>query len=108
MLQCYFLASASTATPIVYSVERLRNGKSYVTRSVKAVQNGHIIFIMLCSFQKPEPWQPAYQWTMPQVPPPEECEDDNVAYARAIRDSESDPVRMRIFQERLSVSSLLS
>ncbi|KAF8168292.1 thioesterase-like superfamily-domain-containing protein [Crassisporium funariophilum] len=81
-LHCYFLTSASPATPIVYSVERLRDGKSYVTRSVKAVQNGQIIFIMLCSFQKPEIWQPTHQWTMPEVPPPEQCQDEEVTYAR--------------------------
>ena len=105
MLQCYFLASASSATPIVYGVERLRDGKSYVTRSVKAIQNGHIIFIMLCSFQKPEPWQPVHQWTMPQVPTPEQCEDSEVVYARVIKDSKQNPDLMRIFQDRLSVSS---
>ncbi|KDR84802.1 hypothetical protein GALMADRAFT_217868 [Galerina marginata CBS 339.88] len=75
-LHCYFLTSASPSTPIVYSVERLREGKSYVTRSVKAVQGGHVIFIMLCSFQKPEPWQPTHQWPMPDVPPPEQCPDE--------------------------------
>ncbi|KAF8807232.1 Thioesterase/thiol ester dehydrase-isomerase [Phlegmacium glaucopus] len=101
-LHCYFLASGSSATPIVYSVERLRNGKSYVTRSVKAIQNGNIIFIMVCSFQKPEPWQPDHQWTMPQVPPPEQCEDEEVVYARAIQESKSNPDLMRMFQDRLA------
>lgn len=73
-LQCYFLLSASPAIPILYHVDRVREGRSYVTRAVRAVQNGRTIFIMLCSFQRPEPWQPAVQWPMPgNVPPPEQC-----------------------------------
>jgi len=104
-LHCYFLASASSATPIVYNVDRLRNGKSYVTRAVRAIQNGHIIFVMLCSFQKPEPWQPVHQWTMPQVPSPEQCEDAEAMYARAIQNFKSNPKVVRIFQARLSERS---
>lgn len=72
-LHCYFLKSASPEVPIVYQVERLRTGRSYISASVKAVQNGHVVFMMLCSFQKPEPWQPTYQWPMPRVVPPDEC-----------------------------------
>ncbi|KAF4623466.1 hypothetical protein D9613_001642 [Agrocybe pediades] len=101
-LHCYFLTSASPSTPIVYYVERLRDGKSYVTRSVKAVQNGSIIFHMLCSFQKPEPWQPTHQWTMPEVPTPEQCEDEEVNYSRIIQDPKSHPNLVKFFQERLS------
>lgn len=63
---------------------------------------------MLCSFQKPEPWQPLHQWTMPQVPPPEQCEDEEVAYARVIQDSKSNSDLMRIYQERLGVSNTCS
>lgn len=79
-LHCYFLLSASPSTPIVYEVDRVRNGRSYVTRTVKAVQNGRIIFVMICSFQKPEPWQPSHQWPMPTVSPPEECVLDEDRY----------------------------
>ncbi|KAE9410754.1 hypothetical protein BT96DRAFT_961505 [Gymnopus androsaceus JB14] len=75
-LHCYFLASASPSTPIVYFVERLRQGRSYVACSVKAIQKGSLIFILTCSFQKPEPWQPQQQWVMPDVPGPDECELD--------------------------------
>ncbi|KAF8898391.1 thioesterase-like superfamily-domain-containing protein [Infundibulicybe gibba] len=83
-LHCYFLTSASPSTPIVYEVERLRQGRSYVTRAVKAVQNGRIIFVMMCSFQKPEPWQPSHQWEMPSVPPPEECELEEDRFTRRL------------------------
>ncbi|OAX44868.1 Thioesterase/thiol ester dehydrase-isomerase [Rhizopogon vinicolor AM-OR11-026] len=81
-LHCYFLLSASPAIPIIYFVERLREGRSYTTRSVKAVQNGKVIFQLMCSFHKPEPWQPTHQWSMPDVPPPEECELEEVIWRR--------------------------
>ncbi|KAF9473305.1 hypothetical protein BDN70DRAFT_915646 [Pholiota conissans] len=100
-LHCYFLTSGSPSTPIIYSVERLREGKSYATRSVKAVQNGKIIFIMLCSFQRPEPWQPRHQWKMPVVPAPEECPDEESSIMPLIQDPKTDPRIVQYFQERL-------
>ncbi|KAJ3531260.1 hypothetical protein NM688_g7599 [Phlebia brevispora] len=73
-LHCYFLLSASPAIPILYHVDRVRDGRSYATRAVRAVQKGRTIFIMLCSFQRPEPWQPIVQWPMPgNISPPEQC-----------------------------------
>lgn len=69
------MLSGSPAVPIIYFVERLREGRSYSTRSVKAVQNGKIIFQLLCSFHIPEPWQPSHQWPVPVgVPSLEDCE----------------------------------
>lgn len=74
--------------PIIYFVERLREGRSYSTRSVKAVQNGKIIFQLLCSFHAPEPWQPSHQWPVPAgVPSLEECElEEDLFRRRAARD----------------------
>lgn len=81
--QCYFLLSASPAIPILYHVDRVRDGRTYTTRAVRAVQNGRIVFVMLCSFQKPELDQPSYQWAMPlNVPKPEDCQ---YSYARSLR-----------------------
>ncbi|KAF7339739.1 DNA repair protein RAD14 [Mycena sanguinolenta] len=85
MQVCYFLLSASASTPIIYYVERLRDGRSYLTRSVKATQNGRVVFMMMCSFQKPEPWQPSRAWGMPRVPPPEECRLEEERYEEWIR-----------------------
>ena len=62
---------------------------------------------MLCSFQRPEPWQPVHQWTMPQVPSPDQCEDEQAVYARAIQNSKSNPKVIRILQERLAVSNTI-
>jgi acyl-CoA thioesterase II len=67
---------------VLYFVEPLRDGKSYTAHSVKAVQEGRVVFILMCSFQRPEPWQPSTQWKMPTVPSPDECEEDEVRYVR--------------------------
>ncbi|KAJ7462707.1 thioesterase-like superfamily-domain-containing protein [Mycena galericulata] len=99
-LHCYFLSSASAATPIVYFVERLRNGRSYLTRAVKALQNGRIIFMMMCSFQKEEPWQPTGQWRMPTgVPPPEECQLEEDRYAALLKNQDLHPKIRQIYSE---------
>jgi len=75
-LHCYFILNALPASPIYYNVDRVRDGRSYVTRAVRAVQAGRTIFIMVCSYQKPEPWQPSYRSPMPSnVLSPEECKD---------------------------------
>ena len=102
--QCYFLTTASAATPIVYQVDRVRDGSSYVTRGVRALQNGCTIFLMVCSFHKPEPWQPSHQWKMPDVPPPEQCEDDEEMLRRFIRDNSTSPEVAQRFKELLIVS----
>lgn len=81
-IHCYFLLSASPAVPIIYYVERLREGRSYSTRGVKAVQSGKAIFMLLCSFHAPEPWQPSYQWPMPDAPKLEDCELEEDLFRR--------------------------
>jgi hypothetical protein len=74
--QCYFILNASPARPIYYNVDRVRDGRSYVTRAVRAVQNGRTVFIMVCSYQKPEHWQPSYRSPMPpNVRAPEGCKE---------------------------------
>jgi len=78
-LHCYFILNVSPLSPIYYNVELIRDGRSYVTRAVRALQSGRTVFTMVCSFQKPEPWQPSYQSPMPpDVPPPEGCKDEAV------------------------------
>jgi acyl-CoA thioesterase-2 len=66
----YFLRPGDMETPIVYEVERIRDGRSFVTRRVKAVQHGEPIFSMMVSFQKVEEGF-EHQALMPDVPPPE-------------------------------------
>jgi hypothetical protein len=50
---------------------------------VKAVQNDKLIFVLMCSFQKPEPYQPSHAWPLPSnVPNPEDCELQETIYTR--------------------------
>lgn len=51
----YFILSGSADRDLVYNVKRLRDGKTFFTRSVVAVQNGKPIFTLLAQFQHPEP-----------------------------------------------------
>ncbi|EJF66472.1 DNA repair protein [Dichomitus squalens LYAD-421 SS1] len=93
-LHCYFLLGASPAFPIVYHVDRVRDGRSYVTRSVRAVQRGRAVFIMMCSFQIPEPRQPTFQFPMPLgVPPPDACESIESHYEKAFREETDEKVK---------------
>ena len=70
-LHGYFLRRGDFTKPIVYSVDRSRDGGSFSARRVVAVQNGEQIFICSASFQEPEEGL-EYQASMPKVPPPEE------------------------------------
>ncbi|KAI0071777.1 Thioesterase/thiol ester dehydrase-isomerase [Panus rudis PR-1116 ss-1] len=91
-MHCYFLLSASPAIPILYHVDKLRDGRSYSTRSVRAVQNGSTVFMMLCSFHKPEVGQPSHQWPMlSNVPHPDACEKLHARAERSIQQSDVDP-----------------
>jgi acyl-CoA thioesterase II len=70
-LHAYFLRRGDFTKPIVYSVDRSRDGGSFSTRRVVAIQDGEQIFICSASFQAPEPGLD-YQASAPAVPPPEE------------------------------------
>jgi acyl-CoA thioesterase-2 len=70
-LHAYFMRRGDFTKPIVYSVDRSRDGGSFSTRRVLAIQNGEQIFICSASFQTPEPGL-EYQASMPRVPTPEE------------------------------------
>jgi acyl-CoA thioesterase-2 len=66
----YFLRAGDLDRPIVYQVDRLRDGKSFTTRRVVAVQEGAAIFSLAASFQIEEVGF-EHQDAMPDVPPPE-------------------------------------
>jgi acyl-CoA thioesterase-2 len=74
-LHAYFLRPGDATTPIVYSVERVRDGKSFTTRTVKAIQHGEIIFTMMASFSIAEDGLD-HQMPMPTVPAPEELKSE--------------------------------
>lgn len=74
-MHAYFLLAGDIELPIVYDVERVRDGGSYTTRRVKAIQKGRAIFSMEASFQTPEEGF-SHQQSMPDVPPPEGLKND--------------------------------
>ena len=69
-LHAYFLRPGDVGLPIVYDVDRIRDGKSFTTRRVVAIQRGQAIFNLACSFQTQETGF-SHQDTMPDAPPPE-------------------------------------
>jgi len=69
-LHAYFLRPGDPSIPIVYEVDRIRDGKSFTTRRVVAVQHGRAIFHLSASFQVLEPGV-EHQDEMPDVPEPE-------------------------------------
>jgi acyl-CoA thioesterase-2 len=75
-LQSYFIRPGDPALPVLYQVERSRDGKSFATRRVIAIQKGEQIFNMACSFQAPETGYD-HQAPMPtDAPSPDTLPDD--------------------------------
>jgi len=70
-LHAYFLRPGAVDRPIIYDVERIRDGGSFTTRRVKAIQNGEAIFSLSASFQVEEAGF-EHQDVMPDVPGPED------------------------------------
>lgn len=66
----YFILPGDLKAPIVYFVDRLRDGSSFATRRVTAIQHGQAIFNLSASFHRSEEGL-AHQAPMPEVPPPE-------------------------------------
>jgi acyl-CoA thioesterase-2 len=54
-LHAYFLRPGDPLVPILYEVDRIRDGRSFTTRRVVAIQHGKAIFNLQCSFHRPEP-----------------------------------------------------
>jgi acyl-CoA thioesterase-2 len=69
-MHAYFLRPGDVSRPIVYEVDRIRDGGSFTTRRVRAIQNGQPIFNMSASFQVIETGFD-HQDEMPDAPPPE-------------------------------------
>src|SRR5438093_5683858 len=69
-LHAYFLRPGDPATPILYQVDRIRDGHTFTTRRVVAIQHGQAIFHLSASFQ-PEEVGPDHQVPMPEAPDPE-------------------------------------
>ena len=70
-LHAYFIRPGDPAVPLVYTVDRVRDGHSFSIRRVTAVQHGKPIFVMSASFHRSEPGV-EHEDPMPRVPPPGE------------------------------------
>lgn len=81
-LHAYFLRSGDPGVPILYEVDRIRDGRSFTTRRVVAIQHGRAIFHMSASFQVPEEGF-AHQFDSPiaETPDPETLPDFKARYA---------------------------
>ena len=88
-LHAYFLRPGDPTVPILYEVDRIRDGRSFTTRRVVAIQHGKAIFNLQASFQVPEAGGLEHQAPMPEVPPPDELPDFTTRmapYAEAMGD----------------------
>lgn len=77
----YFMRAGNASLPVLYEVDRIRDGRSFTTRRVVAIQEGEAIFSMSVSFQVAEEGF-EHAASMPNVPPPDELEDDMLVAAR--------------------------
>jgi acyl-CoA thioesterase-2 len=79
-LQCYFIRPGDPKAPVLYEVERSRDGRSFTTRRVIAIQHGEQIFNMAASFQVHEEGF-EHQSAMPAAPKPLEMQTDAERFA---------------------------
>jgi acyl-CoA thioesterase II len=97
-LHAYFLLAGDPKVPIIYEVDRIRDGRSFTTRRVVAIQHGHAIFSMSVSFHADEPGLD-HRSEMPAVPGPEELPSDAEIRQRVLP-MMPDPVRRYYERER--------
>jgi acyl-CoA thioesterase-2 len=97
-LHAYFLLPGDPKVPIIYEVDRIRDGRSFTTRRVVAIQHGHAIFSMSASFHAEEPGFD-HQVPMPDVPPPETLPGEAELKA-GVMPLMPDPVRAYYEKER--------
>ena len=95
-LHAYFMREGDPAVPIIYQVDRIRDGKSFATRRVVAIQHGAAIFSMSVSFQVDEKGLD-HQIKMPDVPPPEDLPSEEELKAAYLHNA---PEGVRRYWER--------
>jgi acyl-CoA thioesterase-2 len=97
-LHAYFLLGGDPKVPIIYDVDRIRDGKSFTTRNVKARQHGHAIFSMAVSFHVHEEGL-SHQFSMPDVPQPDALPDE-AELKKSVWPKMPEPVRRYYERER--------
>lgn len=90
-LHAYFLRPGDWKIPILYEVDRIRDGRSFATRRVVAVQHGRAIFTLASSWQKLEAGV-EHALPMPDVPPPEALRGEREVFAEL---AQQDPSVLR-------------
>src|SRR6202166_361469 len=82
-LHAYFIRPGDPSVPLVYTVDRVRDGRSFTARRVTAIQHGKPIFTLSASFHHPEPGL-EHAMPMPAARPPEELRPNSERLAQAI------------------------
>ncbi|MGH3261249.1 MAG: acyl-CoA thioesterase, partial [Trebonia sp.] len=82
-LHAYFIRPGDPAVPLVYTVDQVRDGRSFTTRRVTAIQHGKAIFTLSASFHQPERGL-EHATAMPDVPSPDELRSDAERLADAL------------------------
>jgi acyl-CoA thioesterase-2 len=98
-LHAYFLRPGDMEKPIVYEVDRVRDGRSFTTRRVQAIQRGEVILSMIASYQVVEKGF-EHQAPMPDVPAPESLTDLNELARQWLAEAGPIPERAREWLER--------
>lgn len=91
-LQSYFIRPGDPNVPVLYQVERSRDGKSFATRRVIAIQKGEQIFNLACSFQIPEQGL-EHQSKLPDVPGPDQVLDETERMKARFKDNPEELLR---------------
>lgn len=97
-LHGYFLRQGDASRPVVYDVDCIRDGKSFTTRRVVAIQNGRAIFNMAASFQRIEPGYD-HAADMPEAPGPEGLASEH-DLAKRFADQIPEKMRRMVTAER--------
>src|ERR1051325_9195650 len=95
-LHCYFIRPGDPSIPIIFEVDRSRDGGSFTTRRAIAVQHGQQIFNLAASFQVAEDGF-EHQSRMPDAPAPDTVEDDTEVQRRLLANA---PAHMRAWLDR--------
>lgn len=102
-LHAYFLRPGDMEAPIVYEVDRIRDGRSFVARRVQGIQHGRPIFSMIASFHKEERGL-EHQLPMPDVPPPEELKSQSELRRQWLDERDDIPPRLaKAFLRELAI-----
>ena len=91
----YFLLPGDANLPVVFEVESVRDGRSFSTRRIRAIQKGRNIFYMTASFQYPEEGLEHQFAEMPDVPQPEDLEPDIKPDFKLSGDSNDDAAKRK-------------